>query len=119
MPAQARQCTHKHFYTEEPADNDTRQLHKLGSRVLVDLQFPDKMLFLSNFAEQDFLPKNQHTQRKLFNFENWVNGEVSNSAKNLTFKVNFLCQKLSESFSIFFFIEEYQYRSTFFVIDIF
>ena len=28
-----------------------------------------------------FLPKNQHTQRKLLNFENWVNGEVSNSAK--------------------------------------
>ena len=24
-----------------------------------------------------FLPKNQHTQRKLMNFENWVNGEVS------------------------------------------
>ena len=23
------------------------------------------------------LPKNQHTQRKLLNFENWVNGEVS------------------------------------------
>ena len=23
-----------------------------------------------------FLPKNQHTQRKLLNFENWVNGEV-------------------------------------------
>ena len=22
-------------------------------------------------------PKNQHTQRKLLNFENWVNGEVS------------------------------------------
>ena len=52
-----------------------------------------------------FLPKNQHTQRKLLNFENWVNGEVSKSAKSpnlLTFKVNFLCQKLSESFSIFF-----------------
>ena len=28
-----------------------------------------------------FLPKNQHTQRKLLNFENWVNGEVSRSAK--------------------------------------
>ena len=27
-----------------------------------------------------FLPKNQHTQRKLLNFENWVNGEVSKSA---------------------------------------
>ena len=24
-----------------------------------------------------FLPKNQHTQRKLLNFENWVDGEVS------------------------------------------
>ena len=24
-----------------------------------------------------FLPKNQHTQRKLVNFEDWVNGEVS------------------------------------------
>ena len=24
-----------------------------------------------------FLTKNQHTQRKLLNFENWVNGEVS------------------------------------------
>ena len=24
-----------------------------------------------------FLPKNQDTQRKLLNFENWVNGEVS------------------------------------------
>ena len=24
-----------------------------------------------------FLPKNQHTQRKLFNFEFWINGELS------------------------------------------
>ena len=24
-----------------------------------------------------FLPKNQHTQRKLLSFENWVSGEVS------------------------------------------
>ena len=23
-----------------------------------------------------FLPKNQHTQRKILNFENWLNGEV-------------------------------------------
>ena len=28
-----------------------------------------------------FLPKNQHTQRKLLNFENWVNGEVSKVPK--------------------------------------
>ena len=28
-----------------------------------------------------FLPKNQHTQRKLLNFENLCNGKVSKSAK--------------------------------------
>ena len=27
-----------------------------------------------------FLPKNQHTQKELFNFENWCYGEVSKSA---------------------------------------
>ena len=37
---------------------------------------------------------------------------------NLTFKVNFQSQKAPKSFS-FFFIEEYQFKSTFFVIDIF
>ena len=30
-----------------------------------------------NTKFERFLPKNQHTQRKLLNFENWVNGEVS------------------------------------------
>ena len=29
-----------------------------------------------------FLHKNQHTQRKLLNFENWVNGEVSKIGHN-------------------------------------
>ena len=28
-----------------------------------------------------FLLQNQHTQRKLLNFENWVNGEVSKMPK--------------------------------------
>ena len=43
-----------------------------------------------------FLHKNQHTESKLLNFENWVNVEVSKTAK----KVNFLChiyQNLSAS----------------------
>ena len=44
------------------------------------------------------LPKNQHTQRKLLNFDNWVNGVGVKKCQNMTFKVNFLCQKLSESF---------------------
>ena len=47
----------------------------------------------------------------------WV--KVVKNCKILTFKVNFLCQKLSESFQIFFFIEEHHFRGMFFVIDIF
>ena len=31
-----------------------------------------------------FLPKNQHTQRKLLNFENWVSGEVSKIGHNFS-----------------------------------
>ena len=31
-----------------------------------------------------FLPKNQHTPRKLLNFENWVKGEVSKIEHHFT-----------------------------------
>ena len=51
---------------------------------------------------ESVLPNNQHTQRQSLNFENWCSCEVSKKCQNLTFKVNFLCQKSSESFSIFF-----------------
>ena len=36
------------------------------------------------FKLERFLPKNQHTQRKLLNFENWVNGEVSKIGHNFS-----------------------------------
>jgi hypothetical protein len=35
-----------------------------------------------------FLPKNQHTQRKFLNFENWTNGEPQYLAKIRRFKVD-------------------------------
>ena len=41
-----------------------------------------------------FLPKNQHTQWKLLNFENWVSGEVSKSAK-ITQPLDFKSQILA------------------------
>ena len=44
-----------------------------------------------------FLPKNQLTQRKLLNFEFWINGKLSKVPK-----FDFQSQKSSESFSIFF-----------------
>ena len=69
-----------------------------------------------------FFPKNQHAQRKLLNFENWLNGEVSKSAKSpnlLTFKVNFLYQKLSESFSIFFSLKNINLGAHFLLLTFF
>ena len=33
-----------------------------------------------------FLPENQHTQRKLLNFENWINGGASEVFNNQSFK---------------------------------
>ena len=69
-----------------------------------------------------FLPTNQHTQRILQNFENWINGEVSKSAKSpnlLTFKVNFLYQKLSESFSIFFSLKNINLGAHFLLLTFF
>ena len=48
-----------------------------------------------------FLPENQHTQRKLLNFENLVYGEVSKVPK-FDFQSQFSMSKFFESFSIFF-----------------
>ena len=69
-----------------------------------------------------FLPKNQHSQRKFLNFDNWTNGEVSKCAKspNLpTFKVNFVYQKLSESFSIFFSLKNINLGAHFLLLTFF
>ena len=59
-----------------------------------------------------FLPKNQHTQRKLLNFENWVNG--CQKVPKFDFQSQFFMSKVIRIFLNFFFIEEYQFRSTFF-----
>ena len=58
---------------------------------------------IQNYIER-FLAKNQHTKRKLLNLQNCcIWGDVQ-KCQNLTFKVNLLLQKSSESLS-FFFIE--------------
>ena len=67
---------------------------------------------------KDFWLKINCGQMKSLNFENWLNGEVSKSAKIWLSKSIFYIKnhlKLSD----FFFIKEYEFRSTFFVIDIF
>ena len=39
------------------------------------------LVFKEDTKLERFLPKNQHTKRKLSNFENWCNGEVSKVPK--------------------------------------
>ena len=46
-----------------------------------------------------FLPKNLHTQRKLSNFENWPNGEVSKVPK-LDFQSQFSVSKIIQIFLV-------------------
>ena len=60
------------------------------------------------------LPKNQHTQRKLVNFEDWCNGVVSKSVK-IWLSTTIFYDNNHQNVSQFFF----HWRSKFFVIDIF
>ena len=46
-----------------------------------------------------FLPKNQHSQRKLLNFENWTIQGASVACKNQSLKVDyfdFSCKKIEK-----------------------
>ena len=65
-----------------------------------------------------FLPMNQLTKRKLLDFEFWINVELSKSAKIWLSKSIFYV-KNHPNLTHFFFMEEYQFRSIFFVNDIF
>ena len=49
-----------------------------------------------------FLPKNQHTQREIIEFWEFLCRGGVKMCQNWTFKVNFLHQKSSESFSSFY-----------------
>ena len=48
-----------------------------------------------------FLPKNQHTQWKLLNFEFWINGELSKVPK-FDFQSQFYMSKIIQIFLILF-----------------
>ena len=41
-----------------------------------------KLIFFNDFFLERFLPKNQYTQRKLLNFENWINGGLKSFQKS-------------------------------------
>ena len=48
-----------------------------------------------------FLSKNQHTQRKLFHFKNWVNGGRCPKVPKFDFKSHFSMSKSIRIFLIF------------------
>ena len=60
-----------------------------------------------------FSAKNQHTHRKLLNFANWCQ-----NVPKFDFQSQFSMSKIIRIFLNFSFIEEYQFRCTFFVIDV-
>ena len=59
---------------------------------------------------------NQHRQRESLNFENWCNGEVS---KSVLISKSIFGVKNRLYLSHFFFIEKYQFRSTFLLLTFF
>ena len=69
---------------------------------------------------KSFLSKNHHAQRKLLNFWNWCSavGRCQKVPK-FDFQSQFSMSKIIGIFLNFFFIEEYELRSTFVVIVIF
>ena len=52
--------------------------HLLSLRNLISLEWQYGLWSFQTGGTklESFLPKNQHTQRKLLSFENWINGEV-------------------------------------------
>ena len=55
--------------------------HSILLPVLISWQYGLRSFQTGGTKLERFLHKNQHTQRKLLNFENWCKGEVSKSAK--------------------------------------
>ena len=56
------------------------------------LRYDDLAISVIEFKSRDieleiFLPKNQHTQRKLLNFENWCSGQLSKIGHHFSNKV--------------------------------
>ena len=62
-----------------------------------------------------FLPKNQHTQGKLLNFQNWVNGEVS----KFDFQSQFSISKIIRIFLNFFSLKNIYSGAHFLITSIF
>ena len=68
--------------------------------------------------QKDFWPENQHTQRKLLNFENWVNGEVSKVPK-FDFQSQFCMSKIIRIFLNFFLLKNINLGAHFLLLTFF
>ena len=89
---------HQNLWTRKMLGIEMAVEVQILQQILQDLQvILQKMILryslwqygLWNFPTRDtklerFLPKNQHNKRKLLNFENWVNGEVSKTGHDFS-----------------------------------
>ena len=66
---------------ERTNNNKPSKSQKVRSTSLMNIMAIRVVEFSNGGYKIRFLPKNQHTQRKLLNFEFWINGELSKSAK--------------------------------------
>ena len=55
---------------------------------------------LSRFQLEIFFPKNEHTQRKLLNFEFWINSELRKTGHHLVFFNEIKIEKDSDEIDI-------------------
>ena len=56
-----------------------KNVERRGSMAIWVVEFSN-----GGYKLERFLPKNQHTQRKLLNFKNWVRGEVSKTGHHFS-----------------------------------
>ena len=93
------------------------------------LAFWISFFFISNFSHRPILlelfrlssfSREGYKFRQVFGYKSIFQNETivwTDVCRNLTFKVSFLCQKWWESFQKKNFIEEYQFKYTFFIIN--
>ena len=85
-------------YTLPPhhlSPSNTNKSHQKGLDLSSTEAMAIRVVEYGGTKLERFLPKNQHTQTKLLNFEFWINGQLSKNA-------NIWLSKSSKSFSIFF-----------------
>ena len=103
----------KESYSENLTQNKPGNLQTIQLMMTLMMNMGIQVVESSNFTKLErFVPKNQYTQRKLLNFENWCKGE--GGFQKVSYLIFYV--KNYPNLSQFFFIEEYQFRACFLLL---